>query len=93
MNHFPQPGWHTTEQTDRYTLERFFDGERWSAPCYADDPEHIRERARFTPAEGRPDTWWPGSSTRVRSARRRAAGAVHAPVRVGMRATQSEDVH
>lgn len=53
----PSIGWHVTEATDSYCLERFFDGAAWSAPCYSDDPEHIRGRARRTPAETEPEVW------------------------------------
>lgn len=41
----PAIGWHVTEATETYYLERWFDGFAWSAPCYSDDPEHIRDRA------------------------------------------------
>lgn len=46
-----RPGWYPTEHTAIYTLERFWNGRRWSAPCYRDDPREIRARARRTPAE------------------------------------------
>ena len=45
-----RPDWYTTSREGGVEMLQYFDGATWSAPCYAEDPEHIKERARNAPA-------------------------------------------
>lgn len=58
-------GWYRTGPS--LSMKRWWNGLAWSAPCYVDDPEHIVERARNTPAESDPEQWGPMGVPSLRS--------------------------
>ena len=50
--------WYVTSQTARVTMERYFDGDHWSAPCCSDDSAEDHERARSTRGETQVGIEW-----------------------------------
>ncbi len=56
----PATGWHIIDGECEHTMLRYWHGpdRGWSAPCYDDDPEHIRMRAGGTPAESQAGIRW-----------------------------------
>ena len=49
------PGWYVVKETEKYELHRYWNGMRWSAPCYSDDPHEVVVRAMNTPADSDSD--------------------------------------
>lgn len=53
-------GWYPVDGECEHAMQRFWHGpgRGWSAPCYDDDPEHIKMRAGSTPAESQDGIEW-----------------------------------
>ncbi len=47
----PKAGWWNASSEFNPEARRYWDGQRWSAPCYVGDSDEIAERARNTRSE------------------------------------------
>jgi hypothetical protein len=52
------PGWYIASYDRDADARRYWNGSRWSAPCYSDDPQLYHDRARNTPAESQSGIEW-----------------------------------
>ncbi len=56
--HPPTIGWYNASEEKSPEIVRHWNGERWSAPCWRDDPVVYTERARTTPDESPAGIEW-----------------------------------
>ena len=58
----PESGWRIASTDRDPRVQRFYDEDSklWSAPCFTDDPEQYKDRAKHTRGESQGGVRWTG---------------------------------